>query len=615
MNKFLKRTTALLLCVLLIFGMTACGSNDSDTAEDQNTLTFTMGPQLWGPSLVSALKEKFPDINFDINYYCGCNTSEYLKTQLEHDDAGDIFFGTTLLTEKRYTDNLLNLSGYSFTGNFEDSMLNQCDIDGAIYQLPCMASIRSMAYNKTMFKEKGWKVPRNHKELVALCKQIRKESDATPIAFAGKNYGFYFTTLTTMAQTGFLSTPAGKAWEKSYFEGNASCKEGFESGIAMLQKLIDADAYDVDIDENIIDSGPLMERLSDRSAAMTALWAGQSDFIKMDQETSDEFGLFPFYSESGDALLGVTASCNVGLSKDLEKKENAKKLENALRVMEWLSTKEGMSYFNTGSGTDLLTLKDVNNSDTAPLYRNLWDENLSSTKAPMLYSGYEDIMNSVAAEIKQAMKTHSKLDGVIELADRIHKEALSDSSQFIGSAKEDMSHPETVQLVANAMQAGNLADITLLSDGTEKNGVVNNRGCHGKIYSGDFTQLNFNTPLTLNFNAPLITQKLTGKEIADLLENGLTVQSDDQEKSAVFDYYWSGMDVQMEDGKVKKMTLQDGKEILPDRTYTVLFCARDYAEAKTPKDKGIPMEKTPEQLYLSYLKDNSPLKAPKVLRK
>ena len=53
----------------------------------------------------------------------------------------------------------MDISGYNFVGNYESSLLNQYDVDGAIYMLPGPFIIRSMVYNKTLFEEKGWQAP------------------------------------------------------------------------------------------------------------------------------------------------------------------------------------------------------------------------------------------------------------------------------------------------------------------------------------------------------------------------------------------------------------------------------------------------------------------------
>lgn len=620
MKTFFKRITALAMAAVLIFGTAACGSRDvSKKSGDPDTLSLTLGSQPWTQPFVRELREKFPDINFDVEYYTGCNTSEYLKTQLAHNDFGDIYFGTTQLTDKQYTDNLMNLSGCEFIGDFNDSILSQYDIDGAIYQMPCSTSIRTMAYNKTLFDEKGWKVPKSHGDLVKLCKQIRRESDITPISFQGNSIGFYFTTMTTLAQTEFLSTRDGQAWEEAYLQGRTSCKKGFESGISMLQELIDADAYDIGQAEKLTSFKQVMKNFKDRKSAMTAMWGGQNELVEMDKRSKDDFRLFPFYSRSGQAMLGTNISLNIGLARDLSEEGNEKKLENALQVMEWLSSEEGMSHLQNAD-TEILPLRDADNRNTAKIYRDVWETNLAGLKAPMLYTGYEDIMNDVGLLIQDAMQHKTDLSGVVKLADRIHQESLASSdSSSICEIEEDLTHPETVQLVADALQDSGLADVTLLSDGSVQNGSINPAGASGKVYSGKLDKINFNTPLSRNYNLPVVTRELTGAEIAELIESGFCpkIEAGGRENTESFDYYWSGMDVVLKNGKVKSMTgTPPNREKMDAKdTFTVLFTSGDYPGAGETSDNAKQQKETAEQLYLRYLSKNNSLKAPEVLRK
>ncbi len=73
---------------------------------------------------------------------------------------------------------------------------------------------------------------------------------------------------------------------------------------------------------------------------------------------------------------------------------------------------------------------------------------------------------------------------------------------------------------------------------------------------------------------------LTGEELFRLIENSRTMTF--EEKSTVFDYYWSGMDAVMENGKITSATLSDGREVQPDEKYQVTICGSDYDEEAYP---------------------------------
>ena len=209
-----------------------------------NTLTINLANSATD-ELVDVMREEFPDIQFEVYDYAGGNGSVFLKSTIEHGEASDIVFYSQKLEEKLQQEMLLDLSGYSFVSNYDMSMLNQFDVDGHIYQLPGPVSVRCMAYNQTLFEEHGWEKPENFEELVELCKQIRREEpDITPIAMSMGGVGYPFTTVTTLTQCDFLSTPEGVEWEERYQAGEASVGEGLAQGLEMTAELIDAQAFD-----------------------------------------------------------------------------------------------------------------------------------------------------------------------------------------------------------------------------------------------------------------------------------------------------------------------------------------------------------------------------------
>lgn len=612
----IHRIAACLLLGVSLLSFGGCAESKTEDSE-QNSLKITIGHN-YG-KFEKALKEEFPDIEFEFECYRGPNTTEYLRLQLQHDDMGDVFLGTLNYDDETCREHLMDLSGYGFMENYESSMLHQYDVDGAIYLVPGSVMVRTMAYNKTLFEEKGWQAPANHGELVALVKQIRSESDLTPIAFGGKGLGYYFTTMTTYAQTDYLVNAQGQAWEKNYLAGDVSCKEGFQGGINMLQQLIDADAYDIELDMNHWDGGA-MDRLINREAAMIAIWGGQSEFVSKTAECTDEFVLMPFYNESGDPFLGTHVSTSIGLAKRLENAENQEKLENALRIMEWLSTPEGMSTLNTGMA-DILPLKSEDNIETAKIYRDVWEANLRGMKAPMLYTGYEDIMIQTSEVIKDAMMNGKSLDGLTELIDELHQEALNTpKAASLGNIAERFTNEETVQLMADVLYQSDLADMAFVSVGGSNNDVVNEWGVSGKLYEGDLYASNITVYMPGDAaNAPLEVMTLTGEQIRDLMENGKSLKSEEEtgeaaQTSAAFDYYWSGVNAEIENGKVKAMKLADGTEILADGVYTVAFSKGDYTEELAKLGNPVPQDIGCQDLFKAYLAANSPITPPELSR-
>ena len=607
-----RRIAAVILLIAAVAAAAVFWNIENKKKErEQNTLHLLAGQQKWWPGLLEALREEFPDLTFETESYVGPNTSQYAKVRLEREKQGDIYLGGYKVSDEDCKKYLLDLSGYSFVGNYNDSILNQYDTDGAIYQLPGLIVVRAMAYNRTLFEKKGWKKPKTHQELVALCRQIREEEpDITPIAFATIAPGYAFTTVTTLAQADAGDMAAFKRTESEYLEGNASAGELFRSGLEMTQELIDAGAYDVELDKEGWDTDA-MARMAQGSAAMCAVWGSQNGLQSLNEEGNAELGLFPFYGkDEGERMLGTGVTANIGLCKNLGEKGNEKKLENAVRVMEYLTTEEGMERMRNGS-SELIPLKGAVNEKADSIYKEVWEENLSGLKAPMLYGGYEDILVPAGEFILDAMRTGGSLDGLVELADGIHQKALTKpESVAYAQVERDFTAEETVQYITNALHTSGAADITLISASEDRDGVRNTYGVSGRMYAGSFGTLDRSVFLPRRFSEPLCVRELTGAKIKSLVQDGKMVTA--ESKSAYFDYYWAGMDVKFGRGAVVSMTFADGTRIEDDAVYRVQFAKDDYTPENPEADEVQEQELTPDGVFLAYLENIDTIEAPEV---
>lgn len=464
----MRRIAACILAmVITVTIFTGCGSFQK---EDDNTLTMNFGIA-HKEEFTEVLQRQFPDIHFEIEQYRGINAGVYNIEKLMHDDVPDIFITNVEPNQKMQKKQLLDLSGYEFVSNYHVNVLSQVENEGGIYILPSSMLIRTMAYNKTLFEEKGWEKPHNHEELIALIKRIRKESDITPIAFSGKGTGYYFTYMTTLAQCGYLSTAQGKEWQERYIAGEASAEEGFGKGIELLQDLMDADAFDMEKYSDDFDIDVTEHFVKERDAAMMAAWGGQSSLSQVIGDSTDEIELFPFFGEDdGTVLIGIAPTGYFALSKRLGEKGNEKKRENALRVMEWICSEEGgLPYMRSGED-DICPLAQAACRAPQGIYETVWREYSNGYKASMLYSGYEDVMVGAGTYIRDKMLTNGSLDGLTELIDEQHKAALMSVVGY-GEIAENFTLEETAQLQANILNNMKIADFAMMSLGGAKNGI------------------------------------------------------------------------------------------------------------------------------------------------
>lgn len=640
MKKRIHKSTrglAVLLAVVMLAGLTG-GCGLADLFHKENSI-FTGDPDAirvfvrYGTDYADRLVEQFPDIPFDFYNYGGLNTSMAINQLLEKDDFGDVCITSLQVKDEIARDHLMDLSGNGICGRYEQSILNQFDVDGSIYQLPSYVTMRSIIYNKDMFEEHGWKEPENFGELTALCRQIREETEqVVPIVMGGAALGYYFTTMTSYAQAEFLYTPEGQQWMKAWQRGESSAEEGFGEGIRMTQELIDAGAFDYDANESLWDMGLFLNRMLTGEAAMMFCWGGQAEVVKTIEENPQiRFGMLPFRNRAGEAFIGTNIPYYYGLAKSLGEKGNEKKLEQAMRVLDWLSTEEGISALSQEGSANIFPLNGAKNENALGITRDFWNTHLDAIKAPMLYAGYEDILLPAAEVIAEAVKGNTRLDGLASYIDEVHEGYLEGGAGAIqiGSFDKDFTHAETVQIIAHMMQSSRKdSDITLVSDGYQKDGVINLGGAFMKFFAGPVLddQISICVPgraITL----PAMQMELTGQQVKELLENGKHgvmradskepkwVESDpDAIAEASFDYYWAGMDVSWKKGKVTSIKLENGTVLKDDQICTVTFAPGDYTEKTAAMGNPKELPYTFQDIITEYMGVHSPVKPVPVLR-
>ncbi len=590
-NNILKKLAAVCLSAAMLLSITACdsktpnssGSSSDDEAVALNILEINNN---YFRNFTQAIKNSAPDIPLNIEYYSGSNPSGYITQKLASQDPPDIVYFTNKLSDEFQQKYLLDISSYDFLKNYNLSIVNQRDIDGAVYTLPANYSIICMLYNKTLFKEHGWEVPATHNELVSLCKQIREEEpELIPITHSGSMPGTYWRLIGEMAQCGFLGTRDGMLWQEKFVAGETSFEEGFGDTIDKLQALIDAGAFDAADKE--AKNNDVSDNLLNRKAAMSFAIGGFPYLVTNLKNCKDEIGGIPYLGDSPEQQFLNVSVNSIGISKKLSEPGNEKKLEAAIKVMEYLSTEEGQNAMRVAV-TDVSPLAGSVPSEEFPPYKDIWDVFSSGSAAPYILEGYEDIWVDAGVFVKNELFTSGSLDGLSEKMDELHKATLSNNTEpvHIATIPEDLTHPQTVQLMADLLHSAG-GDVAVVSDGGAINGVPNTNGISGKLFAGDMDHDSYYICIPGNKGKTLVKLTLTGEELFRLLENGRTMTY--QDKSAVFDYYWSGMDAVMENGKITSATLSDGREVQPDEKYQVTICGSDYDEEtySNSEDTGI----------------------------
>ncbi len=198
----MKRLSALLLALVMLFTMVACASDEEApateaateapateaTAQEEEVLSdepvvihtihyMVEGNKSAGlEAIQNAFTEKYPNVTFENSAYSqGTDYFAQLSTAIASGDMPEIMMGNPGL----YTD--LIDGGYvmDLTGNevIESLGLTQADMgdvsyNGKWYAFPVDFKTWGVYYNKTIFAELGLEVPTTHAELLEVCQAL-----------------------------------------------------------------------------------------------------------------------------------------------------------------------------------------------------------------------------------------------------------------------------------------------------------------------------------------------------------------------------------------------------------------------------------------------------------
>ena len=578
-----KRITCLLLaaaCVLSL--LSGCGSSgEGNTAESPASATgssdgvhetITMhSPFRNATQFIALVKEKYPEINLEIIPYSGKNMTSFLTSELKGGDMPDIYM-TTIYTPglEDLSDRLIDMSGYAFTDNYAESHLRDVTDGGAIYLLPTFYTCIGITYNKTLLEQNGWELPTNLAELEELAAKAKAAGYNLALdQLSLPGYGFQY--LCNILDTTFFNTIDGRIWQRDFLNGTAKVEDSPQmlEAFKTLDKWRDLGMLNGDgswTDDSVTRS--IM------AEGNTLFMLGSSNSFK-EGESECEFGLMPFLSEDGtqNALI-LNVSRYVGLNKHLEDEGNEQKLEDALHVMEVLSTVEGLTSMNYGfEDSSLLPLKEYVIPETN-YYKENEEELNKGLTAPFIYSGWDNLIVPIGNLMLEYVKGNATSQDIIRALDENQRLLKDNSSAVYTTLTEEFDTDDCAKLIGICFAEASGADMALVSINKwfpveEGNYDLNSDGVSGALFPLPVTDQEITSVLPTGWRGNIKTVTLSGRRVKELAENGYA-----RTEEYVFPYL---------------LVTPDGMEIDDDTMYTVAICgvADDVAEEGNLTDTGI----------------------------
>lgn len=576
------------LCLILVTSMTfvvltGCGENTpaTDTGEktvtkgtgtaensDQHEPITIMDGNRDYTNLQKLVKEKYPEINLQIEAYQGNNTTEYMAEQLETGDMPDIYSSTEYWNETAQKEHLIDLSGYEFTDAYNEVRMNECDVDGSTYLIPYDYQVVSMAYNKTLFEKNGWNVPESFEELEQLAPEIKKAGVKMGVSLdCMPGYGFQF--FFNVADTVYLNTNEGRQWKQDFLAGKATAVDHLQECKDYFQKWIDIGLIDKRYTGYSVDD--TREEFYKGDAAFFI--GGLNRYTQNEDGTGDEYGVLPYLSEDGSQnMYIILVSRYYGLNKELLEAGNEQKLEDALHVMEIMSTSEGYEATVGDDSSEIGTLKDYQISEENPYYSAMKELNEGHT-APFVYSGWEDYIVAFGEKVQAWVDGSCTGDDALAVLDQVS--ASGDQEKYYGEAEEDFDTHQCALLSGKIFLNATGADYALVSENEWKEGVPSgaaedSEGVNGKLYKGKITADQIVVFLPTGWYGTIQTVTLSGKRIKELQQEGYDKHGDGNS------YPYS-------------LISSNANEPEDDQNYTVVICGAtdEILKEGNVKDTGI----------------------------
>ena len=515
--------------------------------------------------LIELVHEKYPEINIEVIPYRGRNMSAYMKQQLETGIMPDIYSTTQAWDAEYQKENLVDLSRYDVVNLYNDARISQYSVDDSVYLLPFDYQITGITCNKTLLEENGIEIPTSFKQLreetIPALEAADIEVCDTLLDLPGTSFQYFFN----ISSSEYMNTSEGRDWRESFTDPDsdtfAEGNEGVQASMDYVQQWIDCGMLNANLLRS--SSTELEEHFHEGN---TAFYIGSIvNFAENKNGTGDQYALLPFFSEDGSQNTYVTSPARLyGLNKELEEKGNEQKLEDALHVLEVMSTNEGYKAINGESSNYMCSIKDFQVDEDSFYYEPL--QAISNGHSMnMLYVGWENYLVPFGEAVYDWLEGNSTGEAAIATLDDTKRSLQQKGETSYATVTEELDTIQAAQLSGQMFLDATGADAALISYNEYSPDVPalmeNSLGANGHILPDELTEEHITIFLPTGWYDTISTVEVTGAEAKQMAATGTNCRGTGHYYPYVF------------------MT-KDGKELDDNTTYTVVVCGYN------PEDNG-----------------------------
>ena len=561
-----RKNLITLLLVVLCLALLPAGFAAADEAEHEPVTL--MDAQRDYRELIKLVNEKYPEINIEILPYRGGNMSAFCKQQIETGIMPDIYSTTQAWDGSMLMDYLVDLSQYPVTELYNPARLQEYAVNGAVYLLPFDFSITGYLCNKSLLERNGIEIPTSFAQLrdetIPALKEKGIEVSVTLLDLPGSAFQYFFNVGSTM----FMNNIKGRAWRSAFTDLSsdtfASDNEDVKAVVDYFQEWIDCGMISNDPDV----SWEYSTVVSHFQEGNTAFLIGTvKRFYQNDDGTGDEYILMPWFSEDGENNTYITNPTRFyGLNKNLQEPGNEQKLEDALHVLEVLSTVEGYYAINGYESTNMCSVNDFELDESSP-YREAMKSVGKGFSMNLVYAGWDSYLVPFGEAVRSWIKGEITGDEALAILDETKR-----TNQAQGGAKvyatvtEQLDTVQAAQLCGQMFMEATGADAALISYNVYNPEVhalmENSAGANGAVLPGGMTEEYITVFLPTGWYGTLNTLELTGKQAAEMAAAGC----DTRDTGVKYPYVFMSA---------------DGQPLAEDETYTVVVCGYDRVNKET----------------------------------
>ena len=257
-------------------------------------------------SVVEGFKAKYPDIDVEYEFKEQDQYYNLLNIAIQSGDAPDVFWtngtATNNMSELVKAGAVLGLSDFLDTKDIPENCMQIGTIDGTVYSVPwsCIDT-RACYYNKDIFKENGWEIPKTYDEFVKLL-QTQKDAGYIPISLDPNSCWDLL----------FAYEPVLSAYDSEYTEGLAdySVKATDKPARDAMNEMLDwADkGYFGDNYLGVADEAAMVLTFTSGEAAMCLAGSWEANTF-MDNNPNLNLGAFQIPDKNGKTgMVGTNAN-------------------------------------------------------------------------------------------------------------------------------------------------------------------------------------------------------------------------------------------------------------------------------------------------------------------